>query len=111
MRALTGLIGKRSDAYSMRTPTATIGIRGTDYGLQYCAADDCAGKKTVSGEPLADGLHLEVFEGAIAVVNEAGSIELGAGQFGHVKDRGTPPAAVADGYRDAGAGTGECIAR
>lgn len=111
LRALTGLIGKRNNAYSMLTPTATIGIRGTDYGLQYCAAGDCAGKASASGEPLADGLHLEVFEGRIAVVNEAGSIELGAGQFGYVKDRGTAPAAAADGYRDAGAGTGECVAR
>lgn len=115
LRALTGLIGKRNrnDAYNMRTPTATIGIRGTDYGLQYCAAGECAGKTSTSGEPLADGLHLEVFEGRIAVVNEAGSIELGARQFGYVKDRGTPPATAADGYHDAGMGTGagECVAR
>ena len=113
LRALTGLIGKRNrpGSYSMRTPTATIGIRGTGYGLQYCVEGDCAGRKTLSGQPLSDGLHLEVFDGAISVTNSAGSIELGAGTFGLVKDPVTPPAEVSDGYRDpqGGAMPGECV--
>jgi hypothetical protein len=112
LRALTGLIGKRNrlGSYSMRTPTATIGIRGTGYGLQYCVDGGCAGRKTLSGQPLSDGLHLEVFDGAISVTNNAGSIDLGAGTFGFVKDPVTPPATVSDGYRDPlpGATPGEC---
>lgn len=114
LRALTGLIGKRNKpgAYSMRTPTATIGIRGTDYGLRHCADGGCAGRKTVAGAPLADGLHLEVFAGRIFVANDAGSIDLGAGEFGYVKDQASAPVTASDGYHDPApdAGPGECVA-
>ncbi len=43
LRSITGLIGRRGDrdAYQLRTPTATIGIRGTDYLARICA-EDCA---------------------------------------------------------------------
>lgn len=42
-RALTGLIGKRGDpdAYKVRTATATIGIRGTEFTSRLCATKDC----------------------------------------------------------------------
>ncbi|TXT27157.1 MAG: hypothetical protein FD134_232 [Gallionellaceae bacterium] len=42
-RALTGLIGKRGDpdAYKVRTSTATIGIRGTEFTSRLCATKDC----------------------------------------------------------------------
>jgi hypothetical protein len=37
LRSVTGLIGKRGnqDAYKLQTATATIGIRGTDYVVEY----------------------------------------------------------------------------
>lgn len=43
LRSVTGLISRRGDrdAYQLRTPTATIGIRGTDYIARLCA-EDCA---------------------------------------------------------------------
>jgi hypothetical protein len=43
-RTVTGLIGKRGnkDAYKLRTATATIGIRGTDFTSRLCATKDCA---------------------------------------------------------------------
>jgi len=42
-RTVTGLIGKRgnTDAYQVRTATATIGIRGTDFSSRLCATKDC----------------------------------------------------------------------
>ncbi len=42
-RTLTGLIGKRgnADAYQVRTASATIGIRGTDFTSRLCATKDC----------------------------------------------------------------------
>jgi len=59
MRALTGAIGKRgnADAYQLRTSTATVGIRGTEFSLRLCQ-NDCSeesGKGTVSnaGTPVA----------------------------------------------------------
>ncbi len=50
LRTLTGLIGKRSntDAFQMRSQTATIGIRGTDFSARVCQGDEC--KRLASSE-------------------------------------------------------------
>lgn len=94
MRAVTGSIGKRSKAQTAyHTPQATIGIRGTHFGALVCQAD-CADIPTVSGKPLADGLHLDVVEGAIAASNPAGELVINVGQFAYVKDRSTEPQLV-----------------
>ena len=84
LRAVTGQIGKRGnqDSYQMKTPTATIGIRGTDYGATYCQAD--CGK-------LPSGLYVDVADGKIVVTNRGGSQTLGAGQYGHVPSATAPP--------------------
>lgn len=114
LRAITGLVGKRTaDSYKMHTPTATIGIRGTDYALLYCAGGECANLEDTAGKPLADGLHIEVLEGNILVGNEGGGVSLGAGQFGFVKDPGSAPAAAPSGYRNPppAGGSGACNAR
>lgn len=44
LRTLTGLIGKRgsADAFSMKSETATIGIRGTDFTARICKGNECA---------------------------------------------------------------------
>lgn len=44
LRTLTGLIGKRgtSDAFSMKSETATIGIRGTDFSARICKGNECS---------------------------------------------------------------------
>lgn len=44
LRTVTGLIGKRGnqDAYKMATPTATIGIRGTHYLVEYVPEPEMA---------------------------------------------------------------------
>lgn len=58
-RTITGLIGrKNTNAYRMRTPIATIGIRGTHYSVDVGAPKGtaqqpaAAGKKTVVGDVL-----------------------------------------------------------
>jgi len=82
-RTVTGLIGKNAgDAYSVVTPVATIGIRGTDYSAAYCSGD-CGSTP--------DGLYLGVSGGGIEVRNEAGALALGNDQYGYVKDNATPP--------------------
>jgi hypothetical protein len=82
-RTVTGLIGKGAgDSYSVVTPVATIGIRGTDYSAAYCSGD-CGGT--------ADGLYVGVSNGGIEVRNDAGSLDLGDGQYGYVRDNATPP--------------------
>lgn len=91
MRAVSGLIGHRGDAdsYAVKTRAATIGIRGTDYGLQLCK-EDCADIPTPDGIPLEDGLHVDVTHGEVLVKNAAGSMSVRAGEFSFVRDSETP---------------------
>jgi hypothetical protein len=83
-RTITGLIGKRGnrDAYRANSPTATIGIRGTDYGSLLCQAN--CGK-------LPDGQYIDVKQGKINVSNKAGSLDVDVGQYAYVKDADTAP--------------------
>jgi hypothetical protein len=101
MRAVSGLLAKRSrDRVMYETNYATIGIRGTHFGVLICKAD-CADIPTVSGLPLIDGMHVDVVEGAISLKNEAGELVVGEGEFAYVKDRDTEPRLVppSDGVR------------
>ncbi|MBI4292853.1 MAG: FecR domain-containing protein [Betaproteobacteria bacterium] len=94
MRAVTGLIGKRSrNAVNVATATATIGIRGTHWGMLMCQ-NDCGGVPTAAGTPPPNGLHLDVTDGSIVVSNGAGQVQLNAGQFGFVGGPNTRPAVV-----------------
>lgn len=94
LRAVTGLIGKRNrDKVSFSTTTATIGIRGTHFGALLCQGD-CVGVPTVTGQPPANGLHLDVADGAIVVRNGAGQVQINAGQFGFVASQQATPQVV-----------------
>ena len=93
LRSVTGLLGRRSrDKVRFSTATATIGIRGTHFGMLLCQGD-CASIPTSSGPP-ADGLHVDVVDGAITLTNQAGQQVLAAGQFGYVRDLNTAPVIV-----------------
>jgi hypothetical protein len=101
MRAITGVVGKRSmDKHTTTTATATVGIRGTHYGLQQCQ-NDCDGQVNNANRPLGNGLHIDVLNGTVVVSNAAGSQDIGAGEFGYVPDANTPPRLVPpeDGFR------------
>jgi hypothetical protein len=94
MRAVTGLIGKHSpDAVKVGTPTATIGIRGTHFGLLFCQ-DNCGNVPNPNGVLPENGLHADVVSGAISVTNAVGTIELVAGQFGYVSNMNALPQQV-----------------
>lgn len=84
MRALTGEIGKRHspDDYQVKTPAATIGIRGTIYEVRVCAGN-CPGQ--------ADGIYFYVLQGEIEVGNASGLVLIGAGQYAFVSDSATVP--------------------
>lgn len=76
-RAVSGLIGHtRRDDYAVQTPVATIGIRGTDYEVRYCAGD--CGDVTPAPQ---DGLYAGVQSGAIALTNPGGTSTTAAGQY------------------------------
>ena len=94
MRMVTGLLGKRNpDRVNVKTMTATIGIRGTHFGLLMCQGD-CINIPTISGRPPQDGLHIDVADGSILATNPAGTQLIGAGQFGFVQTSLTPPVVV-----------------
>ena len=94
LRAVTGQIGKRNkEKIAYQTPTATIGIRGTHLGAQYCQ-DDCEGVPTPSGRTPANGLHVDVASGSVWITNESGRYAFEAGQFAYVSDSRTPPQQV-----------------
>jgi|CXWL01.1.fsa_nt_gi hypothetical protein len=93
LRTVTGLIGKRGnrDAYSLRTATATVGIRGTQFDLRVCAANCGA---------LADGTYLAVRFGSVQTTNAQGTLTVPAGQVAFVP-AGAPPSILP---RDPGIG-------
>ncbi|MYM67860.1 iron dicitrate transport regulator FecR [Pseudoduganella sp. FT55W] len=88
LRSITGFLGRRNkDKFSMKTPSATIGIRGTTFFLEYLT-----GKGDVDASPgLEPGLHVHVSAGGISIVNSAGEFRYDPGQFGFIKDDKTKP--------------------
>lgn len=93
LRSITGLMGKRNkEKFSLKTPTATIGIRGTTFIAQYVPPP--APGERAADVPLAPGLHLNVTDGAIIVTNNGGALGFQAGQFGYVPHVNQPPVIV-----------------
>jgi len=83
LRTITGLIGKKNKKnYQMKTPVATIGIRGTDYGLRLCNGGCPGGLR---------GLFGGVFGGGIFVVNPGGRGEFDPGSYFRVLNGNSPP--------------------
>jgi hypothetical protein len=97
LRSVTGLLAKRNpNSFRVQAPSATIGIRGTNFGLLYCD-NDCGKVPGPGGKPPANGLHVDVSDGAIIVTNAGGSKEFKVGEFGYVQDVKTPPVQVPPG--------------
>lgn len=112
LRTVTGLVGSRGDAeaYKLTTESATIGIRGTVFGVTVCQPGTCGS--------LAPGTYVNVIEGRVAVAPPpllvppvvipvpgvpaappaappvaapaAAPVVLAAGQFGYVPPVGPP---------------------
>jgi hypothetical protein len=75
LRTITGLIGRsNSDSYRVRTQTATIGIRGTEYIAQ-----------------VGNSLNVSVGGGRIALTNDAGTFIIEQGQSAYVADSKSLP--------------------
>ncbi len=96
LRSVSGLLGKRNkEKFLLKTPTATIGIRGTTFVAQYVPP---AGAKAVAPVPatqgLAPGLHVFVLDGMIQLSNTGGNANFSAGQFGYVRNTVSPPVIV-----------------
>ncbi|HEU4853023.1 MAG TPA: FecR family protein [Telluria sp.] len=98
LRSVTGLLGKRNkEKFSLKTPTATIGIRGTTFVAQYVPpppASSAPGRAASLPPTLMPGLHVFVIDGMISVSNPGGAQNFAAGQFGYVPSNLTPPVIV-----------------
>ncbi len=92
LRSVTGLLGKRNkEKFQLKTPSATIGIRGTTFNVMWVES----GKANGPGlPPLAPGLYVSVVDGLINVSNNGGAKLFSAGQFGFVGGMTTPPVMV-----------------
>lgn len=94
LRSVTGLLGRRSrDRVKVAAPSATIGIRGTHFGMLFCD-NNCGNIPMPGGGAPPNGLHVDVVDGSVSISNNAGQQVLNAGQFGYVRDTSTAPAAV-----------------
>ncbi len=92
MRSITGWIGRNNaNHYAIRTPSATIGIRGTDHEPLHIPIPG-PGEKAVGGEP---GTYEKVNSGSTSLKNPAGEVIINAGQFAYVShDPKKPPKKV-----------------
>ncbi|MBT8135673.1 MAG: FecR family protein [Gammaproteobacteria bacterium] len=92
-RTITGAVG-RDDAedYEVRTPAATMGIRGTHYAVVWCAGD-CQPPPGIE-TPAPNGLYVSVTEGRVFMANAVGELTIAAGQYAYVQDQDTPPRQV-----------------
>jgi hypothetical protein len=87
LRAVTGLISKGSpDAARLRTATATIGIRGTDFDARLCATDCGAESAKVS-----DKANANTVQASAKLIGAQGEINAvdGAGQRRRLVDGGS----------------------
>jgi len=83
-RTITGLIGKvHKTNYGVKTATATIGIRGTNFALLQCGKGSC-------GAAAKDGLYGRVSGGIIAATNNSGEYQFGSGDYFYIPSREEP---------------------
>lgn len=76
-RTITGMIGRiNKNAYAVTTPTATIGIRGTEYTA------------TLNKNK---GLRVGVARGEVVLANNAGAFSVSEGQSAYVGNANTAP--------------------
>lgn len=84
MRLVTGLIGKRNNSrFSLATPTATVGIRGTDFMVALVT------------QGAANPAYMQVIQGSIAATNTAGTVAFAAGTTGTVASAATLATSIA----------------
>jgi len=104
LRKITGSIGKvAGDLYEMKTPIATVGVRGTDYAIRVLQSHGCDGSVDVN----SDGMFVRVNRGGIDVTNGSGTVGLEAGDAALVNGKNASPQGikVGSGVFDAADGT------
>ena len=73
LRKETGDIGKKGEGtYELKTPVASVGVRGTKYALRVFQSKGCDGSVDTGDE----GLYIKVIEGIVDVHNKAAKTEI-----------------------------------
>ena len=91
-RTTTGSVGKVDrNAYEVRTPIGTLGIRGTDYAAVFCVGDCTDVPGMAAGVPIRDGLYLGVYDGSIVFVGGGRELPVNMGEFVFIPLAGTRP--------------------
>ncbi|MDT8404440.1 FecR domain-containing protein [Sulfuriflexus sp.] len=88
MRSVTGAIGQLNKKnYKVKTPVATLGVRGTIWNGHVCHAGSC-------GSDIADGFYGAVSDGAVVISNQGGEQVFSQDQFFHVPTPMTAPTRI-----------------
>ena len=73
LRKVSGEIGKKGeDTYELKTPVASVGVRGTEYALRVFQSQGCDGSVDTDD----DGLYIKVIKGLVDVHNKAAKTEV-----------------------------------
>jgi len=84
MRTVTGVIGKANPGdYKLSTPSATIGIRGTEFDAVYATSQIAADLQT------APGTYNRVYMGGTSLQGATGQINLNTNQAGFMGEQAT----------------------
>lgn len=84
VKKITGSIGKMADdIYEMRTPLATVGVRGTEYALRVLQTYGCDGSMDVNSK----GLFVKVNKGGIDVKGPKDKVSINNGETAMIADK------------------------
>jgi len=88
-RTISGLIGEKSKQnYEVRTVVATVGIRGTHYGLTLCQQGGC---NTDVNKGFKDGLYGSVIDGKVSATNDTGEFTFSNDEFFLIESQVSKP--------------------
>ncbi|MDX1810626.1 MAG: FecR domain-containing protein [Gammaproteobacteria bacterium] len=86
-RSVTGSIGKKNKAsFKLKTPVATMGIRGTDFVGSYC--------KRNCPPNVKPGLYVDVVSGGVSMKNEQGTMNISPKKNGYVQSSKAKPQTI-----------------
>lgn len=110
VRVVTGLVGKRNPSgVELRTPTATIGVRGTSFDARLCGADCREESASPAAAAAPVPVSLPVVARVVQVSGQASAIDrqrmsrtlaVGAALFEGEEVRTGPGATLVLGFRD-----------
>ena len=84
VKKITGTIGKMADdVYEMKTPLATVGVRGTEYAIRVLQQHGCDGSLDVNSK----GLFVKVKRGGIDLQSKKEELALNQGEAAHMADK------------------------